>query len=113
MGTPCAQCGQPLTEGARVCTQCGAKVAQPSFAAQTMLGFSSPFAKPPVEPAPAAPATPLANAPMAQTMLGFAAPAELRHALAAAAAAPAGAPAAARPNPIGQKTMLGVAAPGI
>ncbi len=114
MGTsPCAQCGQPLTEGARVCTQCGAKVAQPSFAAQTMLGFSSPFAKPQA-PAPAAPVAPLANAPMAQTMLGFAAPAELRNLVPGApAAAPAPTPPAARPNPIGQKTMLGVAAPGI
>lgn len=123
MGKPCAQCGHELDEAARVCTQCGTPVSPPMpTAAQTMIGFTSPLAAParaPVAP-PQQPAPPVAPqpapakpAPMAQTMLGFAAP-NLQVPI---AAAPAPAPPPPAPTPAapvaGMKTMLGVAVPGI
>jgi hypothetical protein len=129
MGTPCAQCGKELPEhllralrgggGASVCPHCGAPVtaaqAAPT-AAQTMIGFSSPLAPPraqqPAQPAaPPQPQAPVAtqSAPMARTMLGFAAP-DLRAAPPAQPQPPPQAQAPA-PLPAGAKTMLGVAAP--
>ncbi len=85
-----------------------------------MLGFSSPLAPPVSQQQPSVAQPPAQPAqqpgPMASTMLGFAAPVELRQALQQAqppAAQPqpqAPAPAA---KPVIAKTMLGVAMPGI
>jgi len=108
MGKPCAQCGKELSQDARVCSQCGAPVQAMPTAAQTMIGFSSPLAPPVAQPQPPAPAPAPAPAPMAQTMLGFAAP-DLR----VPPAQPAPPPAQPAPLAAGMKTMLGVAAPGI
>jgi hypothetical protein len=112
---PCAQCGKLLDDEARVCTQCGFAVAPANAlpgAAQTMLGFQSPVAKIPAQPTtPAAPAPTEPQKPMMQTMLGFAAPAELRANANPVAPATSPAPTAPAQTPFAAKTMLGMASP--
>lgn len=113
MTRSCPQCGTANEAAATFCAQCGIPLAPapatvPAGAARTVLGMSAADLRPP--PAAAAP-PPAAAAPANRTVLGMPAAS-----FAAAPSAPAAAPAAsAGPGvPAGaQRTMLGVAVPGI